>query len=126
MKFNLKKGVLFGVLVWVVMFIVICILIAYKMPENIWATIITMVASLIAVYFCAKNLAPKSFMEALEYGVVFAIVGIILDLLISRMFAPDIFSTVSYWASYLLIILVPLSTVKKIIAELQNIPQNPQ
>lgn len=110
---NWKKGIGFGALVWAVMFVVVSILLAYKMPENMTFTVIVTLASLVTVYFCAKNLAPKSSMEAIKYGLVFAVVGIILDLLISRMFAPNIFSTVSYWISYVLVVLVPLLTVKK-------------
>ncbi|MEI6581250.1 MAG: hypothetical protein WCO07_03730 [bacterium] len=122
MKFNYKKALGFGALVWAVMFIVVCILLAYKMPENMLFNVIVTVISLVAVYFCAKNIAPQSYMEAIKYGLVFAVVGIILDFLISRMFAPNIFSSVSYWVSYLLIVLVPLLVVKKT----QVQPQNPQ
>jgi len=117
MKFNCKKALGFGALVWAVMFIVVCILIAYKMPQNMLFTVITTVISLVTVYFCAKNIAPKSSMEAIKYGFVFAVVGIVLDFLISRMFAPNIFNSLSYWISYLLVILVPLLTVKKVPVE---------
>ncbi|MFZ2072390.1 MAG: hypothetical protein WA101_00385 [Minisyncoccia bacterium] len=110
---NCKKALGFGVLVWAVMFIVVCILLAYKMPENMAFTIIVTLVSLIVVYFAAKNIAPKSYMEAIKYGLVFAIVGIILDFLISKKFAPDIFNSISYWVSYALIVLVPMLTVKK-------------
>ncbi len=120
MKFNWKKGLGFGAIVWAIMFIVVCILLAYKMPQNMLFTVITTVITLIAVFFLAKNIAPKNYMEALKYGVVFAVVGIILDFLISRMFAPNIFNEVYYWVSYLLIILVPLLTVKKLKIESQN------
>ena len=84
-------------------------------------TIITTVISLVAVYFCAKNIAPKNYLEAIEYGLIFAVVGVILDFLISKRFAPDIFISVSYWVSYILVILVPLLTVKKTLTQ----PQNP-
>jgi phosphatidylserine synthase len=120
MKFNWKKGLGFGALVWAVMFIVVCILLAYKMPQNMLFTVIVTVITLVAVFFFAKNIAPKNYMEALEYGLIFAIIGIILDFLISRMFAPNIFKEVYYWVSYLLVVLVPLLTVKKVKIESQN------
>ena len=113
MKFNWKKGLGFGIIVWAVMFIVVCILLAYKMPQNMLFTVIVTAITLVAVFFFAKNIAPKNYVEALEYGVVFVIVGIILDFLISRMFAPNIFKEVSYWVSCLLVALIPLLTVKK-------------
>ncbi|MEI8175144.1 MAG: hypothetical protein WCG28_04315 [bacterium] len=116
---NWKKGIGFGALVWAVMFIVVCILLGYKMPQNIIFDIIVTLFSLIAVYFCAKNITPKSYMEAMEYGLVFVVVGIVLDFLISRMFAPNIFSSVSYWISYLLVMFVPLLAVKKVMAQTQ-------
>jgi len=120
MKFNWKKGLGFGAIVWAIMFIVVCILLAYKMPQNMLFTAIVTLISLIAVFFFAKNIAPKNYMEALEYGLVFAVVGIILDFLISKRFAPDIFYQASYWVSYLLVVLVPLLTVKKSKIESQN------
>jgi len=119
---NWKKGIGFGIIVWAAMFIVVCILIAYKMPQNMLFNVITTVISLVVVFFCAKNIAPKSMGSALKYGLVFAVVGIILDYFISLRFAPNIFSSVSYWVSYLLVVLVPLLTVKKVPTQ----PQNPQ
>ena len=117
---NWKKGIGFGALVWAIMFIVVSILVGYKMPQTMMFSIIVMIISLIATYFLAKNIAPKNYMEAIEYGLIFAVVGIILDFLISQRFAPNIFSTVSYWVSYVLIVLVPLLTVKKMPMQLEN------
>ncbi len=111
---KIKKAIGFGALVWAIMFIVVCILIAYKMPQNMLFTIITTVVTLVAVFFFAKNIAPKNFGEAILYGLVFAVVGIILDFIISQRFAPDIFNSVFYWISYLLVILVPMLAVKKV------------
>jgi len=121
---NWKKGILFGLLVWAIMFIVVCVLLAYKMPQNMLFTIITTIITLVAVYFLVRNIAPKSYLEAIEYGLIFAVIGIILDFLISKRFAPDIFVSVSYWVSYVLVVLVPLLTVKKMAStESQNLPQ---
>ena len=110
---NWKKGIGFGVLVWMVMFIVVSILIAYKMPQNMTFSVVVTVVTLVAVYFFARNIKPKSSGEAIKYGLVFAIVGITLDFLISKRFAPNIFSSVFYWVSYILVVLIPLLAIKK-------------
>ena len=123
MKLNWKKGIMFGALVWAVMFIVVCILLAYKMPQNMIFSVIVTAISLLAVYFLAKNIAPKSFGQAIKYGLIFAIVGIILDFLISSKFAPNIFDSMSYWISYLLIVFVPMLAVKKNISSKNHDPQ---
>jgi hypothetical protein len=117
MNFNWKKGIGYGVLVWVVMFIVVSILLAYKMQQGTMFDIIVTVITLIAAFLLAKNIAPKSAGLAFSYGLLFAIVGILLDLLISKRFAPNIFNSIFYWVSYVLVVLVPLLAVKKQVVE---------
>ena len=115
---NWKKALGFGVLVWIIMFVVISILVAYQIVpaggEPMVASLAMMVLSLVLVYlFVRLYVAPKSAKEAIWYGVVFAVVGIILDFVISQRFAPGMFASVVYWLSYLLMIFVPILAVKK-------------
>jgi hypothetical protein len=110
---NWKKGILFGLLVWVIMFVVVSIFVAFKMPSGALLSIIMIIISAITVYVVAGYLSLKKMGEALEYGTLFAVIGIILDFIISQRFAPGMFSSVYYWLSYLLVILVPMLRVKK-------------
>jgi hypothetical protein len=129
---NWKKALGFGALIWVIMFVVISVFVAYgavsgnlSMTFGVAATVI----SLVVAYFAARNLAPKNYSFALGYGLIFAVVGIILDFLISQKFAPDIFSSVPYWLNYVLLVLVPILAVKKVPAQVvesaQVQPQQP-
>lgn len=120
---NWKKALGFGALVWIIMFIVVSIFIAYGAPSgelpsplNIVLTII----SLVTVYIVSRYLALGNYNMALGYGLVFAVVGIVLDFLISQRFAPGMFSSVYYWVSYLLIVFVPLLAVKKVPEQVQQ------
>lgn len=115
---NWKKALGFGALIWVVMFIVISILVGYGLVTSndsgwsLWS-IVTLAVTVLVTYLAARNVAPVSYSQAISYGLVFAVVGIILDYFISTRFAPNIFSSLSYWVSYLILALVPLSVVNK-------------
>jgi len=114
MKIDWKKGVGFGALLWVVVFIFVCIFVAYKVPTDVlWSHIVFVILTAVVVYILAGFVKPTSIKEALKYGITWAVVGIILDLLISRMFAPGMFASLYYWISYALVVLVPLLRVKK-------------
>jgi len=118
MSLNWKKALGFGVLVWIIMFVVISTLVAYQVvPSGGGSTMMSIamvVVSLVIVYLFAQFfVAPKSPTEAMQYGLVFAVVGIILDLLVSQRFAPGMFASVVYWVNYILMIFVPLLVVKK-------------
>jgi len=117
---NWKKALGFGTLIWIIMFIMISVFVAYGlMSGNLSMTlgVAVTIISLIVAYFATRNLAPKSYGLALVYGLVFAAVGIVLDFLISQKFAPDMFSSVFYWLSYFLLIIVPMLAVKKVPAQ---------
>jgi hypothetical protein len=110
---NWKKAIGFGVLVWIVMFVVISAFVSYGITSGMTMTVVATAVSLVVAYVAARNIAPESYGMALWYGLVFAAVGIVLDFLISQRFAPGMFSNVSYWVNYLLVVLVPMLAVKK-------------
>jgi len=116
---NWKKALGFGALIWVIMFIVISALVGYGLSDNAMFTMAVTVISLVVAYLAARNLAPGSQAKAIQYGLIFAVVGIVLDFLISQRFAPDMFSSAYYWLSYVLIVLVPLLAVKKVTGQTQ-------
>jgi len=113
---NWKKALMFGALVWIIMFVVVSIFIAYGAPSgslSMTLNIIVTVIGLVAVYLVVRYLAPQSYSIAIQYGLVFAVIGVVLDFLISQKFAPGMFSSIFYWVSYVLVVLVPLLAVKK-------------
>jgi hypothetical protein len=114
---NFKKALGFGVLIWIVMFVVVSIFVAYKMVASGGGStifsILMIILTLVLTYVVARYVAPKSHMDAIKYGLIFAVVGIVLDFLISQRFAPGMFSSVSYWVNYILMVFVPMLAVKK-------------
>ena len=113
MNINWKKALGFGALIWVIMFITISALVGYGLSSDSMFTIVVTAISLVVAYLAARNLAPNGYYLAIQYGLIFAAVGIVLDFLISQKFSPDMFSSAYYWLSYVLIALVPLLAVKK-------------
>ena len=114
MKLNWKKGIGFGVLLWIIVFVIICIFVAYKIPtESSLAQIIFILLSAIVVFILTGFVKPVNTLEAVKYGLVWVVAGIILDLLISQRFAPGMFSSVYYWIRYALVVVVPILRVKK-------------
>ena len=117
-----KKALGFGALIWAIMFVVVSILVAYGFVASgggstLFSWLLA-ILSLVVTYVAAMYIAPKSSMEAIQYGLVFAVVGIILDFLISQRFAPGMFSSVPYWVTYVLMVFVPLLGVKKMPAQM--------
>ncbi len=111
---NWKKALGFAVLIWIAVFVIASIFVALGMPSgSMTFNLILAVLSLVVVYLAAKRIAPATSGIAIQYGLIFAVVGIILDFIITTKFAPNIFSTTSYWVSYILGVFVPIFAVKK-------------
>ena len=101
-------------MVWAIMFVIACIFVAYKVPStSTFFNIILTVLSAIAILIVAGLVAPKNAGQAIGYGLIFAVVGIVLDYMISSKFAPGMFRSSYYWLSYLLVIILPLFRVKR-------------
>jgi hypothetical protein len=112
-----KKALGYGVLIWIVMFVVVSIFVGYGMVASgggsATFSILMIVLALILTYVAARMVAPMNSGKAMQYGLTFAVVGIVLDFLISQRFAPGMFSSVYYWISYILMVFVPVIAVKK-------------
>lgn len=122
---NWKKGIWYGVLVWIIMFVVISILVGFKVSfDSTFMNLVVTLISAIAVLVLAGYVAPKSIRQALSYGILWAVIGIILDFIISARFAPGMFREVYYWLSYILIVILPILRIKKIPLETQNLNSN--
>ena len=110
---NIGKGIGYGIATQVIVFVVISVLIKFGWFDIQVVRYLSALIAPIAVYFFASNLAIKSGYEALSYGLVIVIVGLILDYAISRQYNADIFSSRTLWAGYILTLLTPMLRIKK-------------
>jgi len=118
---NWKKAVGFGLVIWILMFVIVSVLMALKFYDQRWQHIAVAVVSGIISFVLAAKVAPASVAKALSYGLVWVVVGLILDFLVTKRYNPGIFSARSLWLGYALVLLAPLLRVKKS-ASASNIP----
>ena len=113
MNIDWKKAIGFGAVIWVLMFVIVSIFVAFNIYGNaVMKVVIAVIAGAIS-YFLAIKLKPADIKMALTYGVLWVIVGVILDAVITMRFNALIFSSKGLWLGYLLVLLAPLLTVKK-------------
>lgn len=117
MKLIMKslKVIGFGILIWVVAFMVVSVFIGFKIStDNVWVKVITTAAVFVATLLLAKSLKPSSQGKALLIGILWAVIGFVLDLIITTRFTGmAVFSQWNMLLGYLLIILTPLLAVKQ-------------
>jgi hypothetical protein len=111
---NWKKTISYGAVIWVLMFVIVSIFIGFGFYSPTWSKGLIIIIGGIISYIVAKKYArPASSRMAISYGVSWAVVGVILDTIITARFDPTVFQSKTYWVSYLVILLAPLLTVKK-------------
>lgn len=105
------KAIGLGALVWVVMFaLVSAVLNLYGAHQ--WVRIAMGVIAGILSYVAAGWLMIDTRKHGLFYGILFVVVGVVLDYIITRQFNADIFRSKSLWAGYLLVALAPMLRVR--------------
>ncbi len=94
---------------------VVSIFIGFKIPsDNIWVKIITTLAVFIAAVLLAKSLKESSQNKMFLYGVLWTVIALILDAVITTRFTGwEVFGQWNIILGYLLIILAPLLAVRK-------------
>ena len=111
---NWKKAISFGIAIWILIFVVVCILVGFKIyGSRVINIIVALIGGTLSFIFAGK-LKIKNIGLALSYGIIWLIIGFLLDLIISARFNPHIFSSRALWLGYALILLAPLLTVKKV------------
>ena len=106
-NFSWTKALGFGALVWLIMFAVSSAVAGYGIAIGTGMGVALAILVGILAYLFAMGLNTENSAQAFEYGVVFAVVGIVLDYFISYQFATGIFATWTYWAGYALVVLAP-------------------
>ncbi len=107
-NFNWMKAIGFGIVIWAVLFA----LVWASMSMAVYGSIITKLVLVIVAASLAYSFTPDARFittaQALGYGVSFVVVGVLLDLIVSRQFDSAIFSAWEYWLSYALILISPM------------------
>ncbi len=106
-KFNLAKGVGYGILIWGIMSAVLWVLSSFQSINPLWAHGIVAAIGAISSYLFAINAKADNGLYAILYGLVWAAVVILLDLVIAQWFDSHLFVTWQYWLGAALVFLAP-------------------
>ncbi|PWB38721.1 MAG: hypothetical protein C3F02_02315 [Parcubacteria group bacterium] len=111
---NYKKVFGYGVLVWAVAYLVATVFVAYKATSTPWVDIVVAIAVAVASYFAGRSVAAHSAGAMLSYSFLWVIIGLVLNIILTVPFTGwGFFSSWYMWLSNALVLLVPLSTVRK-------------
>lgn len=110
---NWKKAIGFGVILWVLMFTIVSFFIAFDIYKFAWMQITTAIISGVIAFVLAGYVKPKKIVSALNYGLVWVAVGLILDAIVTMKFNTAIFASWPLWLGYALVLVAPIIRVKK-------------
>lgn len=110
---NWKKAIGFGVFIWVLMFVIVSIFIAFDIYKFSWLQGITAIIAGVIAFILAGMVKPAKIVLALAYGLIWVVIGLILDAAVTMRFNAEIFSSWSLWLGYLLVLLAPILKVEK-------------
>jgi uncharacterized membrane protein YadS len=106
-KFNWIKAFSFGVLIWAVMAVALWILGSIESIGPVWAHGIVAVVGGVFAFLFARATNAESGTQAAEYGLVWAIIVMGFDLVITQFLDAHIFASWQYWAGAGLVFLAP-------------------
>jgi len=112
MKFLKRLGL--GALIWIIMYAwVSLIMFGFGLKTGIMPQILTWIGAFVAVWFIAGTAKIKNSGDGFFTGLIFVIVGLILDWLITSKFNSAIFSSFSLWIGYAITLLLPMFRISK-------------
>lgn len=112
---NYKKLFGLGVLIWLIAYALAMGLFAYGVLGTLVANIIMIAAVAVAAYFAGTKLSAVSKGEVLKYSASWVVIGLLLDSALTVPYSGwALFYQWNIWASYALILLTPLLTVRKV------------
>ena len=107
-KFNWMKAIFFGIFIWAILFAVGLLLSATGVVIGIGALLTLAIIAAFVTYAFAVSASPQSATQALGYGLSFVVIGLLLDVLITRNLVAGLYSIWSYWLGYLFILVSPM------------------
>ena len=109
---NLLKFLGFGVLIWDVGFITKAVLETFEiLPSLITQTIFIVIA--IVTFLLSENLGIYSEKKIFKYGIAWAIVMILLDVMVATCcLGWESFSQYNTWINYAIVVFMPILTIR--------------
>lgn len=89
MKIDFKKGIINGVIVYAIVFVVTSILAVLGVGTGFVGQIIGYVVIAVSAYYLAQRAELKDASAALGYGIVTAVVVVVLNYLVIKRFNPE-------------------------------------
>lgn len=107
---NWKNLLIPPIAIYAVIFLFISALVGAKINQNaIWVWIVSLMISIVGLYIATNYAKPKNRQEGLKVGVIWLVIFIILDLILTLPFAgSDYFSDWKSYLPYLLTVLIPI------------------
>ena len=104
-----QKLILYPAAIWAVIYLFICLLIGFKIDQTAnWVMVATTIISIVGLFIAARSAKAESLKKAIILGLVWALVMVVLDLVLTLPFAGAAYfrSWVTY-LNYALIIIIP-------------------
>lgn len=104
-----KKLILYPAAVWVVVYLFICALIGFKINVQAdWVMIATTIISVVGLYIASRAADIKDIKKAIVLGLVWVIVMVVLDIILTAPFAYRYFDNWKTYFSYGLTFAIPI------------------
>ncbi len=113
---DLKRGIIFGIVLWVAIFLEVTVLMfGFNLENGDWAyyiahyVLVAIFVVLVSIYYFRGKRVIRDIKEGFKAGILFVIIGIILDALIRIPFFVKSFSfffDAGIWMGYLEIIVI--------------------
>jgi hypothetical protein len=105
--FSWGKAIGFGFLIWAIASLLAAVLAAFGVVISFgWSLMLAVLVGVLSYAFAVSADSATSF-QALGYGLVWALMGIGLDLLIMRQFQNNLFENWTYWLGVALVLFAP-------------------
>lgn len=107
-----KKIFALAVIWWLIMFGALYLVFPWY-SQFTWMKMAVAIFAGIMTYTLSAYTPLYGYSDALLFGMIFVAVGIVLDMLITHQFDPDIFTYWSLWLGYALVLFIPLRRVMR-------------
>jgi hypothetical protein len=107
-NFNWAKGFVFGVVIWAIMLVIALTLGWIGVEATLTSNIIVAIVAGVIAYLFTRNARPASLEQAAGYGLLWAVIGFVLDFGIMHSFDTSVLVSWQYWTLFAAVFLGPL------------------